>query len=308
VIGRCSSVEHMTCLPPRSFGKSNASMPLLSVVVPVGPLVGRLDNLLSWIVEIQSYSAQVILVVDEKFDGTYAELLEKLLGIEMNTQLLLINEICGGPGAARNRGLVEAKGEWLVFWDCDDQPDVPETFRGISESTRENDVIVCRYAVLRQGLKPEYPKLSYLQIALNPGIWRFIIRREIFKEFAFPDLKLGEDQIYLSLSGVISRDMTLYPNVNYHYVHSGDQQLTNRSEHNPDLLKAIAFLGQHLFNDFPRNFFAFSFRAVILLRLLLTALKRIKFKDIFFSLSKSEIVKIVIVSVPSLIYLRLLSE
>ncbi len=308
MIGRCSSVEHMTCLPPRSFGKSNASMPLLSVVVPVGPLVGRLDNLLSWIVEIQSYSAQVILVVDEKSDGTYAELLEKLLGIEINAQLLLINEICGGPGPARNRGLIEAKGEWLVFWDSDDQPDVSETFRGISESDKGIAVIVCRYAVLRQGYQPEYPKLSYLQIALNPGIWRFIIRREIFKEFTFPDLKLGEDQIYLSLSGIFSRDMTFYPNVNYHYVYSGDQQLTNRSEHNPDLLKAISFLGQNLFDELPRDFFAFSFRAVILFRLLLTALKRIKIKDIFFSLSKSEIVKIVIASVPSLIYLRLLSE
>ena len=79
MVGRCSSVEHMSCALPRYFGKLNEATPLLSVVVPVGPLVGRMTNLLSWIAEIQSYSAQVILVVDEKSDGTYTELLKKLL-------------------------------------------------------------------------------------------------------------------------------------------------------------------------------------------------------------------------------------
>ena len=306
MIGRCSSVEHMSCLPPRYFGKSNKSTPLLSVVVPVGPLVGRMDNLLSWIVEIQSYSAQVILVVDEKSDGTYSELLEKLVAIDFNAELLLINEICGGPGAARNRGLIEAKGDWLVFWDSDDLPEVSETFKAISGSSEEVDVIVCRYAVLRQGFKPAYPKLSYIQIALNPGIWRFIIRREIFKEFTFPLLRLGEDQVYLSNSGVISRGMTLHPKVNYRYVYSGDQQLTNRSEHDGDLLVAISDLRKGVLTVRSRNSFESSFRAIILLRLLLTAAKRIKRKDVFLSLRKREILQIVILSLPSLIYLRLL--
>ena len=297
----------MSCLPPRYFGISSTSTPLLSVVVPVGPLVGRMANLLSWIVEIQSYSAQIVLVVDEKSDGTYAELLGKLAEINFCAELLLINEVCGGPGAARNRGLIEAKGEWLVFWDSDDLPEVSETFIAISESTEETEVIVCRYAVLRQGLKPVYPKLNYPQIALNPGIWRFIIRREIFKDFAFPDLRLGEDQIYLSNSGIISRRMKLHPKVNYRYVLSGDQQLTNCSENNGDLLAAIAFLRKNMLIERPRDAFESSFRSIILLRLLLTAVKRIGSKDVFFYVRKREILQIVLVSLPSLIYLRWLS-
>ena len=294
----------MSCLPPRYFGKSSKSTPLLSVVVPVGPLVGRMANLLSWIVEIQSYSVQIVLVVDEKSDGTYAELLGKLVEINFCAELLLINEVCGGPGAARNRGLIEAKGEWLVFWDSDDLPEVSETFIAISEST---EVIVCRYAVLRQDLKPAYPKLNYPQIALNPGIWRFIIRREIFKDFAFPDLRLGEDQIYLSNSGIISRRMILHPKVNYHYVLSGDQQLTNRSENNGDLLAAIAFLRKNMLIERPWDAFESSFRSIILLRLLLTAVKRIGSKDVFSSLRKREILQIVLFSLPSFIYLSWLS-
>jgi glycosyltransferase involved in cell wall biosynthesis len=306
VIGRCSSVEHMSCLPPRYLSKSNKSTPLLSVVVPVGPLVGRMDNLLSWIVEIQSYSAQVILVVDEKSDGTYSELLKKLIAIDFNTELLLINEICGGPGVARNRGLSEAKGDWLVFWDSDDLPEVSETFKAISQAGEESNVIVCEYAVLRKDFKQEYPKLDYIQMALNPGIWRFIFRREIFKDFSFPNLKLAEDQVYLITSRVFSNKLVLHPEVNYRYIFSGDQQLTNRRENDGDLLVAISALRVSQLVGRYRRSLESSFRAVVLMRLLLTAVRRIEIKDILLSLGIRQILQIVLSSLPSFIYLRLL--
>ena len=295
----------MSCVPPRYFGKLNEATPLLSVVVPVGPLVGRMTNLLSWIAEIQSYSAQVILVVDEKSDGTYAELSEKLLGVDFKAELLLINEICGGPGAARNRGLTEATGQWIVFWDSDDLPEVSETFNAISQATEEIRVIVCKYAVLRNGLKPVYPKLDYLQIALNPGIWRFIFRHEIFKDFTFPDLRLAEDQVYLIASGVFSNGMSLHSKVNYRYVFSGNQQLTNRRENDGDLLVAISALRVSELVGHSRRSLESSLRAVVLMRLLLTAVRRIESKDILLSLRKREILQIVLSSLPSLIYLRL---
>ena len=298
----------MSCVPPRYFGKLNEATPLLSVVVPVGPLVGRMTNLLSWIAEIQSYSAQVILVVDEKSDGTYTELLKKLLEIDFKTELLLINEICGGPGAARNRGITEATGQWIVFWDSDDLPEVSETFNAISQATEEIRVIVCKYAVLRNGLKPVYPKLDYLRIALNPGIWRFIFRHEIFQDFTFPDLRLAEDQVYLIASGVFSNGMSLHSKVNYRYINSGDQQLTNRRENDGDLLVAISALRASDLVGRSRSSLESSFRAVVLMRLLFTAVRRIEIKDILLSLRKREILHIVLGSLPSLIYLGLLRE
>ena len=298
----------MSCALPRYFGKLNEATPLLSVVVPVGPLVGRMTNLLSWIAEIQSYSAQVILVVDEKSDGTYTELLKKLLEIDFKTELLLINEICGGPGAARNRGITEATGQWIVFWDSDDLPEVSETFNAISQATEEIRVIVCKYAVLRNGLKPVYPKLDYLRIALNPGIWRFIFRHEIFQDFTFPDLRLAEDQVYLIASGAFSNGMSLHSKVNYRYINSGDQQLTNRRENDGDLLVAISALRASDLVGRSRSSLESSFRAVVLMRLLFTAVRRIEIKDILLSLRKREILHIVLSSIPSLIYLGLLRE
>ena len=94
----------MCCAPTRIFGMADTSVISLSIVVPIGPMVGQLENLLSWIDTIQDYSAQVILVVDEKNDGTYAELIRALEQRSIVQSVLVLNAVCNGPGKDRNLG------------------------------------------------------------------------------------------------------------------------------------------------------------------------------------------------------------
>lgn len=67
----------MYCAPTRIFGMVDTSGISLSIVVPIGAMVGQLENLLSWIDTIQDYPAQVILVVDEKMTVRMQNLFER---------------------------------------------------------------------------------------------------------------------------------------------------------------------------------------------------------------------------------------
>jgi glycosyltransferase involved in cell wall biosynthesis len=65
--------------------------------------------------------SEVILVDDGSFDGT-SELLQKHVAenARWRGRVRYVHQENQGPGAARNRGLAEAQGEWLAFIDNDD--------------------------------------------------------------------------------------------------------------------------------------------------------------------------------------------
>lgn len=263
----------MYCAPTRFFGKATSSEVLLSVVVPIGRMAGQLENLLSWILDIQDYPAQVILVVDEKNDGTYLELIRELEQRAFHQPLIVINAICNGPGLARNLGAREAVGKWIAYWDSDDKPNVQETFTAIRDSRENADAIICRYEVVSNQGNISSPKLTQLQIALNPGIWRFIFLREKFLETEFPNLRLAEDQVFLGQSRVFSRNIIFHNRVNYQYIQGGANQLTKAKSNLSDLLEAIDILSElkRTLNNEPGQ--EKNFLLVVTLRLLLTSLR-----------------------------------
>ena len=59
---------------------------------------------------------EVIVIDDCSTDST----LEIVKGITSNNLLILKAEMNSGPGAARNKGIEVASGEWVLFLDSDD--------------------------------------------------------------------------------------------------------------------------------------------------------------------------------------------
>ena len=295
----------MYCAPTRIFGMVDNSGISLSIVVPIGAMVGQLENLLSWIDTIQDYSAQVILVVDEKNDGTYAELIRALEQRSIVQSVLVLNAVCNGPGKARNLGTSEAKGKWITYWDSDDRPIVKETFRAIQQSKEGIDAIVCRYENINESGEVTSPMLSGLQIALNPGIWRFIFKRENFKEVKFPDIRLAEDQIFLVLSGVFSKKLEFYNTVCYQYIQSSKNQLTKDKRNLPDLLKALDLLSDHNRSKVIGAGTEKNYLNVIIFRLSLTSIKHNPTKTIRHFLKNPGVLITFLKSAPFLIITRI---
>ncbi|MBI5254423.1 glycosyltransferase family 2 protein, partial [Candidatus Falkowbacteria bacterium] len=88
---------------------------MISVIVPVYNRIDALKRALDSIAN-QTYKDVEVIVVD---DGSSEKLQIQNYKFQNNIPVLLLKQENMGAPAARNRGLAEAKGEYVIFWDAD---------------------------------------------------------------------------------------------------------------------------------------------------------------------------------------------
>lgn len=91
--------------------------PIVSIVIPNFNCLAYLPQCIQSI-EQQTYTHYEILFVDDGSTDGSREYLTELSNTHPHISLILSER--GGPGAARNLGVAQAKGEWIAFLDADD--------------------------------------------------------------------------------------------------------------------------------------------------------------------------------------------
>jgi len=118
-------------------------MPLISVVIPLynkAPfIVKTIESVLH-----QSFDDFEVVIVDDGSTDHSAEVVRQHFTSE---KIHLIEKENGGPSSARNRGVQEAKGNWIVLLDADDflLPYSLKYFASLIEKGR--DYYICNYYV-----------------------------------------------------------------------------------------------------------------------------------------------------------------
>jgi glycosyltransferase involved in cell wall biosynthesis len=116
----------------------------LSAIVPITNYFQHKGNIEQIIHDSVPLEVELILVLDRESSQAYEDLTALLK--KSNGCGLVIENDSGNPGGARNAGLVCATAEWITFWDCDDEPLIPEIFKMILSSVgAENQVLVGSY-------------------------------------------------------------------------------------------------------------------------------------------------------------------
>ena len=113
--------------------------PLVSIIIPVYNAKAHLEACVQSILD-QSYkNFELLLINDGSSDGS-SELCDELSQKERK-KYGVIHKENGGVSTARNRGLEEACGEFIIFVDCDDviSQDYVESF---IESSRDADLVI----------------------------------------------------------------------------------------------------------------------------------------------------------------------
>lgn len=91
-------------------------MPKISVVIPLynkAPFIRTsIDSVLN-----QTYDDYEVVVVD---DGSTDNSVDVIMSNYTSEKIRIIQKENGGPSSARNRGIKEAKGEWVLLLDADD--------------------------------------------------------------------------------------------------------------------------------------------------------------------------------------------
>ena len=209
---------------------------ILSVVVPVTRMAGKLHNLDSWLAHVNDYPIQVIIVHDIQDSRTSVEL-DLLLDKICSDKISLIEGEFNSPGLARNEGILHAIGAWIAFWDSDDVPHLAEVFKAISSAPPGICTLICRFQVVSnetKSVKWEAPKFGESDnsavIAAFPGLWRMIFRRDIIGKTRFREFHMAEDHIFIIEGNFFGGYIAFIDRIIYSYYIGVPGQLTSHKE------------------------------------------------------------------------------
>lgn len=244
---------------------------LLTVIVPIAKMAGKLHNLKSWINSSLGLDVKILLIHDFQDEATSLELNHYVNSIA-SQQVQLIEKYSGSPGQTRNIGIAILDTEWCCFWDADDFPEILNTISIIKQSRTGTEVIICNFAIndLNNISTPEHFS-SLDQVALNPGIWRMIFRSNRIRNQEFGSLLMGEDQIYLLEIGLSGMIIEFSNELNYTYFKGNQFQLTSDKRNNT--LKAL----EEIRNKVAKSELATNrFLAIVFTRMLFTSIKNLR--------------------------------
>lgn len=244
---------------------------LLTVIVPIAKMAGKLHNLKSWINLSLGLDVKILLIHDFQDEATSLELNHYVNSIA-SQQVQLIEKYSGSPGQTRNIGIANLDTEWCCFWDADDFPDILKTISIIQQSRTGTEIIISNFAINELNKITTQEHFSSLdQVAVNPGIWRMIFRSNRIRNQEFGSLLMGEDQIYLLEIGLSGMIIEFSNELNYTYFKGNQFQLTSDKLNNT--LKAL----EEIRNKVAKSELAPNrFLAIVFTRMFFTSIKNLR--------------------------------
>lgn len=123
-----------------TFLHSDVMQPTVSVVIPAYNAAHCIRTALESVLH-QTVAPLEILVVDDGSTDETADVVRRMGGI-----VRLLTQENGGPGAARNHGIREARGEWIALLDADDTW-LPNRLERQLDHLADDVILVCSQSV-----------------------------------------------------------------------------------------------------------------------------------------------------------------
>ena len=174
-------------------------MPRISVIIPVYNVEKYLKRCLDSIIGQTCQDFEIICVNDCSTDGS-AEIIDKYVEKYQDKVKRIDNEDNLGPGASRDRGLQEAEGEYIAFFDSDDhvRPDYLEIY--VQEAEKSGaDIVLGGYIRVVEGKETVFAvKNTPYTPWLYPALWMRLYRGGFLKEhhLAFRGFRIYEDNFF----------------------------------------------------------------------------------------------------------------
>jgi hypothetical protein len=91
-----------------------------------------------------------------------------------------------------------------------------------------------------------HDELTVQGIGIDLGIWRMIFRHKTLNRIQFPDLSMGEDQVFVANVLTANPEIDFLPFPIYEYWEGGSYHLTASPARRQDLLKSNALISAFL--------------------------------------------------------------
>lgn len=171
----------------------------ISVIVPVY----RVEKYLSRCVESilsQSFTDFELILIDDGSPDNCPDLCDKYS--ERDGRVKVIHQNNSGVSSARNNGLLNAKGEWVLFIDSDDELNKNALSCCINSIEDSTQLIMYGFSIIKRNnvvkeFLPKYFNKEFYVDNFHPGT-RFVKREFLIKnKIYFPDgITLAEDWFY----------------------------------------------------------------------------------------------------------------
>ncbi len=196
---------------------ANQEIPYFTVVIPLYNKEKYIKRTLNSVLK-QTFTNFEIVIVDDGSTDKSCEIVEAI----NDPRIRLIRQENGGPSKARNRGILEAKGEFIAFLDADDEW-LPEKLEKHHEFHKENQNIVwsCSAFQASGGKREEhisYTKNGVIEDALDAIMDGMTITSStaVIKKSVFDN-----DRLLFNEAFKRSEDREVWYKVACHYYHIG---------------------------------------------------------------------------------------
>ena len=214
--------------------------PLISVIVPVYNVEKYLSKCIDSIIA-QTYTNLEILLVDDGAKDSSGAICDEYA--QRDSRIRVIHKENGGLSDARNRGIEEARGEYLGFIDSDDYID-PDMYEVLYETLTKHDadMSMCGVYELYDGQEArQVDKISdfsctpeeAMKIVIDGQInYAYAVnklyKRELFDEIRYPVGKIIEDAFVILFLLEKTKKVALTDARKYYYFHR-ENSITSRT-------------------------------------------------------------------------------
>lgn len=186
--------------------------PTISIIVPVYKAAKHIPTLVANVRK-QTYSNWDLILVNDGSPDNSLQVCEEYA--KQDSRIHVINQKNQGPSAARNRGIEEAKGEWITFVDADDAllDNFLFSMLTVAEQGKDIDIVHAGYIIVERSGNDVYTyntavyegKENVRQALANTRIlhrccpWGKLFRRSIMMENGLrfdTQLRHSEDRLF----------------------------------------------------------------------------------------------------------------
>lgn len=216
---------------------------LITVIVPVYNTEQQLERCVRSIVN-QTYEKMEILLVEDGSSDSSPQICERMA--KEDNRIRVIRKANGGVADARNRGLDEAKGKFIVFVDSDDWIEKDMMAAMIEKAEQyQAPLVICDYirsGESRENTENEKEKLlssaQTLEIYLKEdeklriphSVWGKLFLRELIGGKRFPLIKRTEELLFSTEIFCEMKQCVYLPQTFYHYCDDRAESLMHQTD------------------------------------------------------------------------------
>lgn len=234
----------------------------ISVIIPAYNAGGTIERCLDSVLKQVYTNLEVIVINDGSTDDTYSICCRYS---KKYSRLFLIDKKNEGVSKARNTGLEQAQGDWILFLDSDDYID--SNFCDVIYKSNNADLLICGYADVydKKIIKNTYSKTGYSENINDIGeligasnlayVWGKFYKKEIINKDSVlfnEALDYGEDNLFVLTYCKYIKSCVVDDEKVYFFTHKQGESLSKQFVANIDnYIKLFDGVQSELFELYP---------------------------------------------------------